>query len=398
MAQGILAPPPTGFSGLSPELQTTGTNLPGVLPPMFTPQPPSEPLAQWGPVQFRPHLLYRFLYGDGIPAQPGQHLTTAINEIYPGILINLGSHWNLDYTPTLRFYSNRQFQDTTDQAVTLAGGTVFRDWTFGFSQSYASSSQPLIETGAQTDLEVFSTSLSARYPMNSVLTLDLGASQTFSYVDQTVAGEALTDSKTWLTQDWLDYQFAPKISAGVGVGFGYDNLSVGTDMTFEQLQGRVTWRPGEKLSLLVSAGVEDLQFVDAHLPDVVEPIFGVTVSYQIFEATALSLAAARTVNPSFFENQITKNTTVAAGLRQRFFENFYLEVGGGYEFSGYSASASGADVNREDNGVFANVKLSTLIWKRITAAAFYVYTENSSSQSRFDVSSSQVGFELGYHF
>jgi hypothetical protein len=55
-------------------------------------------------------------------------------------------------------------------------------------------------------------------------------------------------------------------------------------------------------------------------------------------------------------------------------------------------------VNREDNGVFANVKLSTLIWKRITAAAFYVYTENSSSQSRFDVSSSQVGFELGYHF
>jgi hypothetical protein len=40
---------------------------------------PEQPLLQWGPVGFYPHFLYRFLYGDGVPAQPGEHFATDIN-------------------------------------------------------------------------------------------------------------------------------------------------------------------------------------------------------------------------------------------------------------------------------------------------------------------------------
>src|SRR6266853_1552784 len=150
MAQEVLAPPPPDYSGIPPALRTTGTNQPGEIPPLAPPVA-DQPLLQLGPIQFRPHFLYRFLYGDGISARPGQQPKTAIHELYPGMFLRLGNYWNLDYTPILRFYSNNHFRDTTDHSVALNGATIYDDWTFGFSQSYASSSQPLVSTAAQTD-------------------------------------------------------------------------------------------------------------------------------------------------------------------------------------------------------------------------------------------------------
>src|SRR5262245_44438944 len=90
--QNILAPPPIDFSGLAPTYRTTGTNQPGQVPPPPIVPAEAQPLLQLGSVQMRPHLLYRFLYGDGIPVRPGEDAKTAINEIYPGILLGLGNH------------------------------------------------------------------------------------------------------------------------------------------------------------------------------------------------------------------------------------------------------------------------------------------------------------------
>src|SRR5262245_8571570 len=39
----------------------------------------SQPF-RWGPVTLRPHLLYRFIYGDGIQASTNQSVSTAIHE------------------------------------------------------------------------------------------------------------------------------------------------------------------------------------------------------------------------------------------------------------------------------------------------------------------------------
>ena len=397
-AQGVLAPPPPDFAGMPPELRITGPNQPGEMPPIMRPAGANEPLGQIGPVELRPHLLYRFLYGDGVPVRPGENLTTAINELYPGILLNLGSHWAVDYTPVLRFYSNNQFRNATDQAARLDGSAVYREWTFGLSQSYALTSDPLVETGGQTEEAVYSTVLRALYQLSTSTSLELSAHQDFRLMGQNPALPALSDSRRWSTLDWLDYRFGPSLTAGIGAGFGYDSVSPGTDMTFEQPQVRATWRPGEKLSILAAAGVEVRQFLGADVSDAVNPIFGVTASYQLFEATALSLAAARAVAPAYFNNELTVDTTVSGGLRQRLLKHFYLDVRGGYWFTSYSATAGGLDVNRQDNGTFFNVSLNTRFLKRGNAAVFYQYTENSSNEADFTFSGSQVGAELGYHF
>jgi hypothetical protein len=398
IAQEVLAPPPLDFYGISPFLRTTGTNQPGALPPLVAPSSANEPPVQFGPVQLRPHFLYRFLYGDGIPARPGEQLKTAINEIYPGIFMGLGTHWNLDYTPTLRFYSNSQFRDTTDHAVILNGGSTFKDWTLGFSQAYISSSEPLIQTGTQTDQETYSTAINAIYRMNSAMSLELGANQIFLFFGESLASEQLTDSRTWSTMDWFNYQFGPEFGAAIGPGFGYDDPRMGSDMTFEQLQGRLAWRPGEKLSCTVSGGVENRQFLNSDVPDSLHPLFGVSAQYHLFEPTSFSLGASRTVSASYFQDQLTENLTVSAGLRQRLLKKLYLDLNGGYRKTSYSATAAGINVNRDDAGTFFNVRLSLQLLKRGTVALFYQESDNSSNEPGFAYSSTQGGFELGYRF
>ena len=399
-AQGVLAPPPSNLSGLPPGMQTTGTNQPGVLLQAAPPTATNTELAllEWGPVQFHPHFLYRLLYGDGIPAQPGQDYKTFINQIYPGVLFQLGNHWALDYTPIFSFYSDNHFRDTWDNTVTLVGGTTFEDWTLGFSQGYISSSEPLIETGGQTDTATHSTALNAVFQASSVASIELAANQTLLFYGQGPTSEPLNDQGLWSTRDWFNYQVDPKLTLGLGVGFGYDKLKLSPDMTHEELQGRVNWRPGPKLTVLVSAGAEYRQFLSSDVSASLNPIFGASALYQVFEPTTLSLTASRSFSPAGFVGQLADSTTLMASVRQRLLTKLFLDASGGYFTTSYSATEAGLAVSRNDHGTFLNLRLSLQVLKRGTAAVFYHRSENSSDQAIFTYSSSQVGFELGYRF
>src|SRR5262245_40738190 len=188
--------PPAMLPYTTNELQVFSSE--GTVPPLE-----QKPLAQWGPVSVRPHVFYRFLYGDSIPTATTNFAATYINEISPGILLGLGNHWSLDYTPTLRYYSSSQFRDTLDHYVRLTGGTAYKDWILSLSQSYQSSSQPLVETGTQTEQQTFATSLRGSYQINTKMALDLELMQNIVDTDE------FTSYKEWSTLDWLHYQFWP---------------------------------------------------------------------------------------------------------------------------------------------------------------------------------------------
>jgi len=79
-------------------------------------------------------------------------------------------------------YSSSSFQNTVDQSVQLGWGAAYGDWFFSGSQSYASSSDPIVETAAQTDRETYVTALNASYQFNSKMSLDRGLNQDLNYV------------------------------------------------------------------------------------------------------------------------------------------------------------------------------------------------------------------------
>lgn len=391
-AQQVLSAPPS-YSLTPPAVQAEQNERMGTLSPgaNFSLPGPSD-LLEWGPVNVRPHLTYQALYGDGIQSTPGQQSKTFIQQFAPGVTFGLGSHWNLDYTPTLIYYSSKQFHDSLDQSVTLTGGTAYEDWIIGVTQSYASSSDPLVETGAQTSTEIYVTALSASYRINSVMSLDLGVNQNFNSAEQ------LTSSRTWSTMDYLNYQFWPRLNVGVGAGFEYDNVSVGPDMTAEQFQVRVSWRALDKLSLVVHGGGEDRQFLGGGVSDTISPVFGVALSYQPFEFTSLSLSADRSISPSYFQSQAAETSTVGVNLTQRLLKKFTLIVGGGYTQVSYLASAANVVSGRMDDYYSFNTRVNWEFLKRASAAVSYQYSVNTSTAAGFTFNSSQVGLELGYRF
>jgi hypothetical protein len=378
-------------------------------PPDFRPSPaeqneavpPAEAVAgtrqetspyQWGPVTLYPHLLYRFLYGDGIEVSQGAHASTYENDLSPGLLVDLGKYWTLDYTPTWTLYSNHQFTDTVDHAVNLAGGTTYDDWALQFSQGYDYVNQPLIETGGQTTQQTFSTAFTASYHFGSRMQLDSTPSQTLRFT------KGFSDSREWSDDEKLHYLFSKHLDAFVALGLGYVEESNSPDMNYLQPSMGVTCHPTDKLSVEADAGFEDRRFLGSNASDLVTPVFGASVLYQPATTTKLTLAGARQVDVSPFQNQITKTTNLSADLNQRLLQHFYLDASLGQEWVNYVSSVGNAGPERDDEIYTFEVKLSTVFLSRGTVSVFYEDSHDSSNTPGFGFTSHQIGFETGYRY
>ncbi|HTX22405.1 MAG TPA: outer membrane beta-barrel protein [Candidatus Aquilonibacter sp.] len=423
-AQEVLAPPPAVSATPSAVQQQQDSNPMQVFSPSETGPNFSSFTSpfQWGPVTVRPHVDYQFLYGNGVNSSPGQQQNTIVQTLSPGVLFDLGSHWTLDYTPTLNFYSSGSFQNTVDHSVQLGWGTGYGDWFFSGSQSCSFSSDPTVEIAAQTDQQTYSTALNAVYQINSKLSLDLGLSQNFNYIGNTQSStnqlQNLSNSREWSMMDWLNYHFRPRLSVGVGVGAGYVNEDAGPDSINEQYQGQLNWRATDKISFQLSGGLQDQQYLSGGAGDLLTPIFSASIQYQPFAQTYLTVGASRTVGTSYFENQVTENTGINADLSQRLLGKLYLDLNGGYGITKYVSTASlsnqiGYGAGRNDDTYSFSVRLTCPLLKRATISVFYQYSKNSSSQtgylqfyqtdyllsqSAFAYTSSQIGFEIGYRF
>jgi hypothetical protein len=295
-----------------------------------------------------------------------------------------------------------------DQSVQLIWGTAYGGWFLGASQGYSSSSNPNIQTAAQTGEDAYSTAVSASYQFNDEMSMDLGLNQDLNYVgggaSPTNYLQPLANSKMWSTMDWLNYKFWPRFNAGLGIGGGYNRQSGSPDSIYEQYQARANWRATDKISFQLSGGVQDQQYLSGGASALVTPIFAVTVQYQPFDQTMLSISASRNVSPASFRNQTAVNTGVTGDLNQRLLGKLYLDLSGGYNKTKYDASAAGLSTSRTDDVYSFSARLSCHPLKRGTVAVFYSYGKNSSSQSGFTsgsgfgYSSTQMGFEIGYRY
>lgn len=406
--QSVIAPPPvTPITPLSFAGNDTNAmnNAAGFIPTGEVNINSLPKFLRYGSLDFRPHVTSRFLYGTGLQSGTNAPQNTAIYELSPGLLVDIGRHWSVDYTPTIRFYSNNKFNNGVDHSVSLMGGTQFDDWTFGVSHSSIFTSAPEAETAAQTDQQSHSTALTAARTLNSQMSADFGLYQRINFA------EGLQNSYDWSTLDWLNYQFWPRLTTGIGVGAGYVNEDLGPDQTYEQLQARIQWHATEKISLQISGGGEDRQFANSGMSDELTPVFSAAIQYQPFKDTQFSLTASRVVAPALVPGSDTTLTSVGVSLNQKLFKEFQLSVGASYNLSEYTETGlvlkqlSGntyqlalRDIGRTDNIYTLTVRLSHPLFKRGTGSIFYQYSDSQSSAAGFGYNSNQVGIEIGYSY
>ena len=396
-AQQALVPPPPPVETTTPlgqaPLPETGQAVSSFLPQVVRAIEPS----QWPPIYLRPHLSYTFAYGNGLQSSPGVKQDTVWQDLSPGLALDIGKDWHLDYTPSLNFYSSSAFQNTVDHQVYLNGMTSYENWTLSLSQRCALTSDPLIETARQTSQQTYDTQFAARYLVNSSTFLDLQAEQNFRFVDQTYKG-ALGSSLDWSTTDWINHNWGSKIAVGVGPGLGYTLVGQGSDLLYEELQGRVLGQITPKLSLSLNGGGQVMEFVNSTASPLLSPIFAAALNYQPFSHTTLSLNASEMTASSYYVNQVADTKLLGVSLRQRLLGMLLLTVSGGYANTAYTASASGVPINADLNYQYVRVALSKTIFKRGDVSIFWSNSSNASNQPGYGYSSNQVGFTLAYRY
>ena len=366
---------------------------------VFAPQPsastpgPYEPF-RWDQFVARPHADYQFIDAYGLLAAPGDHENTTIQEISPGILLNLGPHWALDYTALIGLYSNNHFGTEFDNSITLTGQTTYNDWVFGFVQSIVLSDSPLIETGGQTSQQNYTTTVTAHHENSQYISEDLEVAQNILEV----AG-GFENQRGWSTMDWLNYQPQSRFNIGIGPGLGYNNADFGPDSVYEQGQARMNWRATDKLSFQLSGGVEETEFLGGQSAgDVFSPIYGGIIQYQPFSETQISFSANRSISPSYFVGEYAEETSVGASFSQRFLGQIYFNAYGSYNNLQYIASATDVLADRTDKFYSLSLRLSHSFLQRGNVAIFYQYSSDNSTFPGYSFSSHQYGVEVSYAF
>jgi hypothetical protein len=293
--------------------------------------------------------------------------------------------------------------------VFLSGIMKLGDWMVGLSQSYSEGSQPLVETGVQTQEDAYATVLSATHPFSDRWVLSLGAGQTFRFTDQ------FSSVRDWSGSTALSYVFDPRIQAGLSLSGGYDSVALGTATTSQTLQGTLSMHPGAKTTLSVSGGAERQQFLGGGTPPTITPVYSLSLNYHLRPSTTISMTAARTTSPSFYANQNSVSTSFSGGVHQGLGRKLSLSLSGGYNtatytltsltpgpppkyYFGFPSTPTDHQEVRSDSGTFVQVSLGYQFRPSLGGSVSYGYFQNSSSQSAFTFSGAQFGLQLSYHY
>ncbi len=395
---GLPANTPPSFYGSSGSSATSSLGLPGfaaTAPSLQSSTASSYPL-QWGPFSFHPHLGYAYTYADGVLITPGMPTITASHRVSPGLSI-VSRHLSLDYTPSLVYYSKGPYNDSLDHSVDLGATWGYGDWTFQLHQGYQRSTPPLVETGTQTETQSLPTSIAANWNFSEKWFFDFTLSQSFQ------DSQGFQSSKQWSTMEWANYRLTPQLSVGAGIGGGFTDVNMGSDSTYEQIQGRINWRPSRRFSLGLNGGVEIRQFLDVPRSDsLVNPIMGASMTYQIFDYTSLYLSANRSVDASLFANQITENSGVTAGVSQRLLKYINLGLSGGFRRTDYKGTFTifglAFPTLRRDDYSYVSTSLGTTFFRKGIATVAYTHGQNESTLAGYTYGSDQISVQIAYRF
>jgi hypothetical protein len=316
------------------------------------------------------------------------------------------AYFRLDYMPSIILYTDHSDEDAVNHLIHLEAGYHFSRLTLTAIQDIAildsANLNSFIDTtGLHANLDasgihrwnIFNTRLRADYELTAKVSLqaDLDV-PIFDYPDGfsdgTVSGGL-----------YIYYKWLPKVSVGIGGTFGYNWVEdPSTNQTFEQVNLRFSYDATAKLNIYASAGVEFRQF-DGNRDDYVSPVFEVGATYNPFVNTTFTLAAGRRIyNSGYLANQDFGGTYVVGRFQQRLFHRVYLGLTAGYENDHYISTDNDVSATRDDNYWFIEPSLDVLITRWLSAGAYYLHRQDSSSDDFNSFYDNQVGVRATVRF
>jgi hypothetical protein len=311
---------------------------------------------------------------------------------------------SLIYTPSFVFFTDPSDQDAVEHEVELRfarqtdrwkleGNARFLSLSGGNNPGRDVSGAPITEAvGERVDRQVYSAGLKYNFIVSDKTSFEIGLAG--NYTDYSSSG--FTDTLDLIDQNFIDFLVTGKTSVGLGFGVGYAKSEGGPDQVYEQVNGRVQFRPTSKLRLAAQAGVEFRQIEGGD--NQTNGVFGLSATFTPTDRSTITLDAYRHVLPSaaFAETNYTV-TGVAITLSQqiRFF-TFTLSTG--YESSEYESIGRDLSFSRTDNYFFVRPSVQWTFRQWATVELFYQYRNNDSELPQFEFANNQIGLKVGISF
>lgn len=367
--------------------------------PPLSAVPPATPF-QFGDWVLRPHLMYSYLDDQGLLSAPGDHQSSIVQTIAPGLLANVGQNWSFNYTPSWIRYSNSVFHDGVDQYADVVGVFTPASWLMQVEQTVSLTSDPESETGMQTDERTYATSLSISKALTSRLAVNASFAQQYS-----VASIVYPESWNWSGGGGLQYQWSPQVTFSLSANAGFFEVIHSTDGYFLSPLAGVSLRtPDRTLQLNANAGVkQQVYYQRMAAAKTNAPQLHVDGTFAPWRDTTFALNGDVAETFSFLTVEGTRRTDWGANFDQRFLTHLDFAVRAMRSEEDYQSAGGetilASDAGRRDQVDLVNVSFGvTGLLKRGAAKFIYELSRNRSNVAGYSYSSSQLGFQLSYTY
>ncbi len=304
--------------------------------------------------------------------------------------------FDIFYAPSFDIYASHSNQDSFNSNVGAQFQYRFSKLTLGIEQTYNHVNQTNAPAGTLVTTSDYMTKASANYAIDSKFSIVGTFTQDILNYD--TAG--FSSSNEWVGDLYFMYKYDSKLSLGFGPTFGWMDVTLAPNYTYQDILGRVDYAYSKKLSFHLNAGAEVVEYQGPAAYDRVAAVFDLSTVYQPFTNTTITLDAGRQFTPSYnFNGQDYLASKVSIAGRQRFLQDFYYNVQFGYENDAYqSAGVALTGPARNDNYYFASTGFDWVPNSFVTSSIFYRYQADDSNFSGFTFNDNQVGVSVGFKY
>ncbi|HXP34036.1 MAG TPA: hypothetical protein VN827_00650, partial [Chthoniobacterales bacterium] len=309
--------------------------------------------------------------------------------------------------PNIYRYDEHAEFDSDQHLVRVLGGYKTSNLTLRLSQDVAILNNIVLAattgerlgltTNGRTDLEIYSTGLSANYNMTP---------RDFIFSELRMArteyAQPLVSSELYAADIYLNHGFSQSLVLGLGVEGGYNAADFPTpDQTMVQANVHLNYTPGKQFTFDLIAGEEFRDFQNLARGTYSTPVFAVSATYLPCDSTRIVLNATRQIyNSAARTAQDYVDTSVSGMIRERVCKQLYLTLLGGYEHLEYF---NAIDLpmplpTLRDDYFYVQPSADILLTRYWSFGAYYLRRQNSGSISTVDFYSNEGGLRTTIKF
>ena len=342
----------------------------------------------------RPHFSATTLYDGNVFIQDKNTKKDFILTLSPGIAVRLGNgqtgfYLTADYTASVVLFLNNSSQDSLDHRASMSLQWTGGKLRVGLLAGLTADSGTSIDATDRVRRIAIYTGITSHYDYSEKISFDLNADY------RPIKYQSLLDSSETRLQGYVNYNFTPKLTIGLGGVLGFATVERGADQTFEDASVRAVYVATGKLTFTADAGVETRQFSNGG-DNTVNPVFGLAGTWAVREGTTVSINTRRRIFASaIFQEQDYADTGVFAQVTQRMTDRFDLSLAAGYDHLNYTAAGPGVSASRQDNFFFVRPSIQWHATGWCGVGVFYEYSQNfSSGEGNRDFRRDRTGLQV----